>query len=208
MKSKNGIRGFYFITDSILSRKGIVDDMGAAIRGGARVVQYREKNRNLVDFLMEAFTLKRMCDEKEVLFLINDSVSATLLTDSDGVHLGQDDMPLEKAREILGDKIIGVTAHNLEEALEAEREGADYVGLSPVFQTKTKQDAGPAAGLDLIRKVKQKVSIPCVAIGGINESNVDSVIKAGADSISAISATVPMDDVELAVKAFARKFER
>jgi thiamine-phosphate pyrophosphorylase len=208
MNGKNRIRGFYFITDRGLSRKTSLEDVDAAVKGGARVVQYREKGRNLVEFLIEAYGIKRMCDEKRVLFLINDGVGAALLTDSGGVHLGQDDMPLACARRILGKKVIGVTAHNVNEAAAAEIQGADYVGLSPIFQTKTKPDAGPAAGLDLIREVKKKVGIPCVAIGGINEGNVDFVIAAGADSVSAISATVPSYDVEKAVRMFARKFEK
>jgi len=117
-------------------------------------------------------------------------------------------MPLEAARRILGSrKIVGVTVHNIEEAVKAEWEGADYLGLSPIFSTSTKLDAGPAAGLELIRKVKKTVRLPCVAIGGINEKNADSVIKAGADSLSAISATVAKDDVEKAVRLFANKFD-
>lgn len=208
MNGKNRIKGFYFITDGGLSKKTSLEDTEAAIKGGARVVQYREKGRNLVEFLIEAYCIKRVCDGKKVLFLINDSVGAALLTDSGGVHLGQDDMPLVDARRILGKKVIGVTAHNVKEAAAAEEQGADYVGLSPIFPTKTKPDAGPAAGLDLIRDVKKKVRIPCVAIGGINEGNVGSVIAAGADSVSAISATIPTYDVEKAVRLFARKFEK
>lgn len=201
--------GFYFITDSSLSKRDNIHDVKAAIRGGAKVVQYREKNKKLVEFLSEAFELKRMCDENGVLFLVNDSVGAVMLTDADGVHLGQDDMPLEKAREILGrGKVIGVTVHDVGKAIRAEKAGADYLGLSPIFQTKTKPDAGPASGLDLIRKVKQKVSIPCVAIGGINEENVDSVVAAGADAVAAISATVPKENVAEAVGFFTRKFNR
>ncbi|MFH1125694.1 MAG: thiamine phosphate synthase [Candidatus Altiarchaeota archaeon] len=201
------LRGFYFVTDSRLSKKDNVEDVRAGVKGGARVVQYREKNKDWVGFLMEAFELRRICKEKGVLFLVNDSVAATLLVGADGVHLGQEDMSLKQAREILGrKKIIGVTVHNLEEALEAEKQGANYLGLSPIFKTATKTDAGPAAGLKLIGEVKEKVGIPCVAIGGINESNIDSVIEAGADAVAAISATICKEDVGKAVKFFASKF--
>jgi thiamine-phosphate pyrophosphorylase len=201
------LRGFYFITDSRLSRKSNLEDVKAAVKGGAKIVQYREKDKNLVEFLTEAFELKKICAEKKVLFLINDNVAACLLTQSDGVHLGQDDMPLQTARNILGkNKIIGITVHNVEEAIAAEKDGADYLGVSPIFQTNTKLDAGPAAGLQLIKDVKKKVKIPCAAIGGINESNIDLVIEAGANSISAISATVAKEDVEKTVKFFANKF--
>lgn len=200
------LKGFYFITDSKLSRKNNLEDVKEAIKGGAKVVQYRDKEKDLIDFIREAFGLKKICDKKKVLFLINDSVGVALLTEANGVHLGQDDMPLKKAREILGKKVIGVTAHTLEEAFDAEKQGADYLGLSPIFTTTTKLDAGPAAGLELIKKVKEKVRIPCVAIGGINEDNVDSVIKAGADCISAISATVSKEDVAKAVKFFQKRW--
>jgi thiamine-phosphate pyrophosphorylase len=201
------LKGFYFITDSRLSKRNNIEDVKSAIKGGAEIVQYREKDKNLVEFLAEALVLKKICSESKVLFIINDSVSACLLADADGVHLGQDDMPLQTARNILGkNKIIGMTAHNVKEAIKAERKGADYLGVSPIFQTNTKLDAGPAAGLQLIKDVKKKVKIPCAAIGGINESNVDSVIEAGADMVSAISATVSKDNVEKAVKFFADKF--
>jgi len=203
------LRGFYFITDSRLSRKNNLEDVRAAVKGGAKVVQYREKDKKLVDFLAEAFELKKICSEKGVLFIVNDNVAACLLTHADGVHLGQDDMPLQTARNILGkEKIIGITAHNVEEAVEAEKQGADYLGLSPIFQTNTKVDAGPAAGLELIRRVKKRVKIPCAAIGGINENNVDSVLQAEANAVSAISATVAKKDVEKAVRFFTRKFVR
>lgn len=203
---KMKLKGFYFITDSKLSRKNNLEDVKEAIKGGAKVVQYRDKEKNLIDFIREAFELKKICDKKKVLFLVNDSVGIALLTGANGVHLGQDDMPPKKAREILGkEKVIGVTAHTLEEAVAAEKQGADYLGLSPIFTTTTKLDAGPAAGLELIKKVKEKVRIPCVAIGGINEDNVDSVIKAGADAVSAISATVSKEDVAKAVKFFSKK---
>jgi len=201
------LRGFYFITDGRLSKKNNIADAKDAVEGGASVVQYREKEKDYTSFLREAMEIKRICDQKNVLFLINDDVAAALLTDAGGVHLGQDDMPVEKARQILGrKKVIGVTAHNLEEALEAEQKGADYIGLSPIYATSTKKDAGPAAGLELVREAKKKAGIPCVAIGGINKGNAGQVVEAGADALCAISATVAAEDVEKAVKFFANKF--
>ena len=208
MKSKRGaISGFYFITDSTLSKQGNQADVASAIRGGATIVQYREKNKGLVDFIREALELKSICDQHGTIFLINDNVAAALLVDADGVHLGQDDMPLARAREILGkDKIIGVTVHNRAEAREAEQHGADYLGLSPIFPTSTKRDAGPATGLNLIKTIRCSAKLPCVAIGGINENNVDAVIAAGADAVAAVSATVGQGDVESAVRAFAQRW--
>jgi thiamine-phosphate pyrophosphorylase len=134
---------------------------------------------------------------------VNDRVDVALAVDADGVHIGQDDMPIDTARELLGpDKIIGLTVHNIEEALEAQRMGADYVGLSPIFNTSTKKDAGNGIGPESIRPVKDTVNIPIVAIGGINKQNSESVILGGADSLVAISAVVCSDDVERETREF------
>jgi thiamine-phosphate pyrophosphorylase len=132
--------------------------------------------------------------------LINDRVDVALAVDADGVHLGQDDMQFKVAKRLLGDKIIGLTVHNVEEAIDAEKTGADYVGLSPIFTTSTKKDAGKACGISMIEKVKSEVNLPIVAIGGINKDNIKEVIKAGADSAVAISAVVCADDVYKEVK--------
>lgn len=203
------ISGFYFITDSSLSKKGAVDDAKAAVAGGAKVVQYRDKEKGLIAFLSEACRIRDLCGKKSVLFIVNDEVGAAMLTGADGVHLGQDDMPAETARRILGkDKVIGVTVHSVEEAERAVKDGANYLGVSPIFSTMTKKDAGPPAGLDLLRKVRKSTSIPIVAIGGIKEENASAVIDAGADAISAISATVAQNDVESKVAIFAKKFKR
>jgi thiamine-phosphate pyrophosphorylase len=200
------IKGFYFITDRNLSKKDNIEDVKAAIKGGARIVQYREKEKTLIEFLAEVIEIKKICAENNTTLIINDSVAACLLANADGVHLGQDDMPLEDARRVLGKhRIIGITVHNVEEALLAEKQGADYLGVSPIYETKTKKDAGKPAGLGLLREIKKKTRLPCVAIGGINERNVDEVIKAGADAWAAISATVAKEDAEKAVKFFTTK---
>ena len=192
--------GFYFITDSKLSKRGIVKDVEDAIRGGSRIVQYREKSKDTWPMMKDASAIKNACKGK-AMFLINDRVDVCLAVDADGVHLGQSDMPYRKARELLGEKIIGLTAHNLEEARAAEAIGADYVAVSPIFETKTKGDAGPAVGLDLVREVSKVLAIPIVAIGGINLENAKSVIEAGATTLCAMSATIGVD-VERRVRAF------
>ncbi len=190
------IKGFYFITDSKLTKKTPVEDVESALKAGVKVVQYREDKPKKE----EALRIKELCQKYSATFLINNDVKFALEVGADGVHLGQNDMPYEEARKLLGDKIIGVTAHNVEEAVEAEKKGADYLGLSPIFATTTKLDAGKPAGIQLIEDVKKVVKIPVAAIGGINESNIDEVIKAKPDAICAISATVARDDVEEAVK--------
>ena len=199
----------YFITDSKLTKKTIFDDIKAAIKAGVKVIQYREKEKTTRLMFKEAKEIKKLCDENNVLFIINDRIDICQAVDADGIHLGNDDMPYETARKLLGDdKIIGLTIHNVEEALEAERIGADYVGVSPIFATATKPDAGKPAGIELIEKVKNAIKIPFTAIGGINFDNLDSVIEAGAKSIVAISAIVTKDDIEKEVKKFIQKLRK
>lgn len=192
--------GFYFITDNSLTKSGIAKDVEDAIKGGATIVQYREKSKDTGPMIEEARGIKKICKGK-ALFLINDRVDVCLAADADGVHLGQSDMSYTTARKLLGEKIIGVTAHNLKEAKEAEAIGADYIGVSPIFETKTKNDAGMAVGLRTLKEVAEAMSIPVVAIGGIDLSNAKSVMDAGATTLCAISATVGKD-VEAEVKKF------
>lgn len=198
---------FYFITDSKLTKKNVIDDVKSAIRAGVRIVQYREKNKPKEEKIQEAIQLKEIC--KDIIFLINNDVDVALDVDADGVHLGQDDMSYGEARKLLGDeKIIGLTIHNVEEAVEAEKLGADYVGVSPIFATTTKLDAGKPAGIELIERVKNAVKIPFVAIGGINFENADQVIAAGCKKLVAISAVIAKDDVEKEVKRFIDKLRK
>ena len=204
MKAKLSDIDLYFITDSKLTKKGILEDVKAAVKAGVKIVQYREKEKTAREMIEKAKEIKGICDKNNVLFLINDRVDVCLAADADGVHLGLDDMPYNTARKLLPDKIIGLTAHTVEEALKAEKLGADYIGVSPIFETKTKLDAGPAAGLQLIGKIKMEIKVPFVAIGGINLENLQSVLDAGAKSAAAISAIVTKEDVEKEVKKFIR----
>ena len=199
---------FYFITDSKLTKNTVLEDVKAVLKSGVKVVQYREKEKSTREMVEEAAKIKGLCKNK-AFFLINDRVDVALAVNADGVHLGQDDMPYKIARLLLGhDKIIGLTAHNVEEAIQAEKLGADYIGVSPIFETKTKLDAGKAAGLMLIKDVKKKIGIPIIAIGGINLDNVASVVEAGTDGVAAISAVVTKDDVELECKKFINKIKK
>jgi len=201
---KNVLReiDFYLVTDSRLTRKGVLDDVGRALEAGCRIVQYREKEKSTREMVEEALRVGELCRGRAV-FLVNDRVDVALAVGADGVHIGQDDMPCDAARRLLGaDRIIGVTVHDVAEAVEAERLGADYVGLSPIFETGTKKDAGKACGVSMVRMVRERVSLPVVAIGGINMENVAGVIRAGADAAAAISAVVCADDVRAAVAGF------
>jgi thiamine-phosphate pyrophosphorylase len=195
----------YFITDRALSRNGIDEDVKAAIRGGVRVVQYREKKLDKKRMIEEAKEIGKICRQAGALFIVNDFADVALASGADGVHIGPDDASLAAARKILGPgKIIGVTASSAADAKRFEREGADYIGLSPIFATQTKSDAGKPVGLAAVKEAKKKLRIPFVAIGGINQANLTSVLDAGATSVCMISAILKADNVEEEVSAVRR----
>ncbi len=193
---------FYFITDSNLTGQDCLKDAEDAIRGGARVIQYREERRSTMDMMAEARLLAAMCSKAGVHLLINNHVDIALAVDADGVHLGQVDMPLEEARKILPDGIIGISCNTLADVQEAEKKGADYIAVSPVFFTTTKKDISSPLGLEGIAEFRKATTLPVIAIGGINQENVESVVRAGADSVCAISATVSTGDVVASVREF------
>ena len=199
------MKGYYFITDSGLSRAGNISDVKLADACGVYAVQYRNKNAETREMFDEALRLREIC--RNALFLINDRIDIALAVDADGVHLGQSDMPYRTARKMLGPgKIIGITVHNIAEATEAQSLGADYLGVSPIFQTVTKSNAGKPAGIALIEEIRDLVDIPLVAIGGINLANAPEVVRAGADGLCAISAVVAKEDVSGEIKKFQDLF--
>ncbi|HOV83058.1 MAG TPA: thiamine phosphate synthase [Methanothrix sp.] len=200
-------KGYYFITDARLSRAGNISDVISAISCKVSVVQYRNKDAETREMYYEARRLGQLCKEAGAAYLINDRVDIALSVDADGVHLGQSDMPFAAARRLLGpDKIIGLTVHNLAEALEGERLGADYLGVSPIFSTATKPDAGKPAGISLIEQIRRKVSLPLIAIGGINHSNARQVVAAGADGLCAISCVVASESAREEMRRFQDLF--
>ena len=204
------ISGYYFITDEKLSKAGNVSDVKNAVSAGVKIVQYRNKCGSTKEMYDEAVKLKKICCKKNVIFIINDRMDIALALSSDGVHIGQDDMPYSVARKILGkNKIIGVTVHTLKQARNAEKSGADYLGVSPIFSTDTKSDAGKPCGISLIKKIKSHINrtIPIVAIGGINLSNAKEVISAGADGLCAISAVITKKNVKKEIKKFQKLFD-
>ncbi len=200
------MRGYYFITDSRLSLAGNIKDVSEAVNCGVEVIQYRNKIDGTLAMYEEAARLREAA--RDALFLINDRVDIALATDADGVHLGQSDMPCKIARRLLGpEKIIGITVHNLTEARDAKAIGADYLGVSPIYETQTKRDAGKPAGISLIEEIRKYVDIPLIAIGGINHSNAIDVIKAGADGLCAISCVVAKENVGEQIKKFQELFK-
>jgi thiamine-phosphate pyrophosphorylase len=194
--------GLYVITPS--GKRDVVEFVQEAIEAGARVVQLREKDKNKAYELGRR--LRAITREKGVLLIINDWVDVARSIDADGVHLGQEDTPISEARRLLGKgKLIGKSTHSLEEALEAEREGADYVGIGPIYASKTK-DYEPI-GPEVIRELRDRLNIPFVAIGGINEGNIDEVLEAGARNIAMVSALSETEDLKERVKFFIQKIE-
>lgn len=195
---------FYMVTDSELSKDGIFSDVKDALRAGCKIVQYREKNKSTKDLIDEAKKLKKICDGKAV-FLVDDRFDVALAVDADGIHIGQKDIHFETARMLLGkDKVIGLTVHNLGEAIEAEKLGVDYIGLAPIFKTGTKEDARDPIGTEMIEIVRKNVSIPIVAVGGVTKENIKDVMEAGADSVVSIHAVLNSNDVYNEVSEFIR----
>ncbi len=188
----------YLVTDRELSRKRTTFEIvEKAVRGGVTVVQLREKNCPTKAFVRQALEIKEFLKDKNVPLIINDRVDVAMAVEADGVHLGQDDMPLKMARKLLKKStLIGVSAHTRKEAAAAEKDGADYLGVGPVYSTATKTDTAPVCGPEGLRAIKNCVDIPVVGIGGIGKENAFQVISKGADGIAVVSAIVAAEDPE------------
>lgn len=187
----------YLITDhDCLKGRDFLQCIEAALRGGVTLVQLREKNINGREFLERAMAVKSLCEKYNVPLLINDRIDIALACKAQGIHLGQEDIPLAAAREILGDEaIIGISAHTSEEARLAELAGADYLGVGAVFPTNTKGDASEV-GLERLKQIHGITKLPLVGIGGINASNYAKVLAAGAQGAAIISGIFGADDIE------------
>ena len=197
-------KGICFITDAKCADLPLYDMVHHVLRAGVRCIQYREKDLSRRQIYDNAVTLRKLTGRFDAILLINDHADIALAVDADGVHLGQDDLPLGVARKIMGSKIVGISTHNLDQATEAERGGADYIGFGPVFHTTTK-DAGAPKGVDNIRTIKENVSIPVVAIGGIRLDNIAAVIHAGADA-AAVATAICKGDIAANAEKFVRFF--
>ncbi|MCY7789608.1 thiamine phosphate synthase [Bacillus haynesii] len=182
-----------------------------ALKGGVTLFQFREKGEGVLkagDQKAFARQVQALCKQFNVPFIINDDVELALELDADGVHIGQDDDKAADVRARIGDKILGVSAHTLEEVLKAEKDGADYIGAGPVYPTETKRDTKAVQGVSLIQEIRrQGIGIPVVGIGGITVENCVPVIEAGADGISVISAISKAADPKQAAKAFSEKVQ-
>jgi thiamine-phosphate pyrophosphorylase len=203
--------GTYILTDATLSRgRSHVEVAAEAIAGGADVVQFREKDAPTRLLYEIARQIRRLTHDAGVPFIVNDRVDVALAAGADGVHVGQEDLPATEARRLIGpDRILGVSAASLEEALRGERDGADYIGFGPVFEARaTKPDAVPPRGLELLAEVCDRCAVPVIAIGGINHGNVARVIAAGAGGAAVISGVVGARDIAAAVRDLKDRIRR
>jgi thiamine-phosphate pyrophosphorylase len=198
------VAGLYVIIDAeALRGRSEVEVTRQAIQGGARIIQLRDKLRPKGMLVPLARELKKVCAESDTLFIVNDYIDLAIDSDADGLHIGQEDLPFATARKMLpGDKILGCSSATLEEALNAEKEGADYIAVGAIYPTPSKPGTR-IAGLETLRQVKSKVSVPVVAIGGINEDNITEVLSASADAVAVISAVLGADNVKEASQRLA-----
>lgn len=197
----------YLITDNrwATDTEPLYKQVEKAILNGVTIVQYREKNLQNEKYFEGALKIKEICKIHNVPFIINDSPQFAKEIDADGVHVGQNDMPVIKAREILGEnKIIGTSAHNIEEAKKAEQDGADYIGVGAVFGSNTKTNVSEMSP-ELLKKIASAVSIPVVVIGGINENNIDLLKDTNISGAAVISAILSKSDIEAAAKIMKEK---
>ncbi|MBI5075939.1 MAG: thiamine phosphate synthase [Nitrospirae bacterium] len=193
-------RGICFITDRTCSQLPVIDMVKRVLDGGITFIQYREKQMARREIYAEALKLRALTLSYNAVFIINDHADIALAVEADGVHLGQDDLPLQEARKIMGRRIIGISTHSMEQAQSAEAGGADYIGFGPIFHTSTK-DAGAPKGVDILTAIKQNCSIPVVAIGGISIDTVADVMHAGAAAV-AVATAICRGDITQNAKRF------
>ncbi len=199
----------YLCTDrSIMTADTIEESVELAVQGGVTVVQLREKECTSREMYEMARRVKEITDAYEVPLIINDRIDIALAVQADGVHLGQSDVPVEAARNILGsDRIVGATANTVELAEAAWKSGADYLGVGDVFGTSTKADTRPVT-LEVLKEIRETVSIPVVAIGGVNAENIHLLKDTGVDGVAVISAVLGQRDITAAAEDLLDKFQR
>jgi thiamine-phosphate pyrophosphorylase len=194
----------YLVTDrEVLKERDLCLSVEQAIQGGVTLVQLREKDVSSLEFYKIALEVKNITDKYNVPLIINDRLDIAMAVDAAGVHVGQSDLTCEVARKILGDKkIVGVSTATVDEAIAAERDGADYIGVGAMYSTQTKTDARPVT-IETLAKIKQSVNIPVVAIGGINENNFIPLKNTGIDGLAIVSAILGKENIKEAAERFA-----
>ena len=202
------LEGLYVIIDTqALKGRSHVEVAEQVIRGGATTIQLRDKTMSRKELLTVAQELKKLCGEHNVLFIMNDYLDLALAAEADGLHLGQDDLPIKVARKLLPiDRIVGCSVTTVEQAVAAASEGADHIAVGSMYSTPSKETA-KVVGLEMLRQVRQKISLPLVAIGGINRDNAAEVKAAGADSVAVISAVLGAEDPEEEARKIVDRLE-
>jgi thiamine-phosphate pyrophosphorylase len=200
----------YLVTDRALSLgRSNLEVIQKAVRGGVTIVQLREKQATTRVFYQEGLQIRDYLKTRNIPLIINDRIDIALALDAEGVHLGQDDMPIDVARKILGpQKIIGASVFTLEEAKTAEAEGADYLGLSPIFTTETKPELVGQIGIEGIPSLKEAVQTPVVGIGSMSQANAYEAVKAGLDGVAVVSAICSNEDPRAAAEAIKKEVLR
>lgn len=197
---------FTLITDRNHCKQPFIDTIRSALMEGVKTVQLREKGLATHELYSLACELRKITSEFKANFIINDRVDIALAVEADGVHLGWQSLPFGIVRKLLGfEKLIGVSTHNRQEALQAQSNGADYITYGPVFDTPSKTGLLKPIGVEEIQKLKKEINIPIVALGGINERNVEAVLDEGADGIAVISSIMQADNPEGAAKCLFNK---
>lgn len=196
----------YPITDQRLSGLSHAEQVERLAAGGATLIQLREKAASAREFYYAALEAMTVAHRVGVQIIINDRIDIAMAVDADGVHLGQEDVPPDRARRLLGEsRIVGFSTHSVEQALEANRAPVDYIAIGPVFQTSTKENPETIVGLEAIAAIKTRTSKPLVAIGGITVARALSVIEAGADSVAVISALLSTGDISERTREFIER---
>jgi thiamine-phosphate pyrophosphorylase len=196
MNAFEKVRLYCFTAGGLLRGRDPVELAAAQVRGGADVIQLREKHLSKREKLDLGFQVRDLTKRAGVLFVVNDDLDLALILKADAVHLGQDDIPIEYARPLAGDMLIGVSTHTKSQVEAAVAAGADYIGVGPVFETGTKKDHEPVLGLDTLAEIASGCPIPWVAIGGIGLDRIEPVLSAGARAVAVISDILLADDVE------------
>ena len=200
----HSLSSLYIILDpSVCPARPLVEVLTVAAEAGAVLFQYRNKIASMKEAYVEALALRQAAAQAGVLFIVNDRCDLALAVDADGVHLGQEDLPLDWARKVMGqDKLIGISTHNPDQVLKAIAGKPDYLGFGPIFTPGSKQDHDPVVGLEGLRAILRLTSLPVFAIGGIQIDQVGEVMRAGAKGVAVISAILKAPDISHAVKAF------
>jgi thiamine-phosphate pyrophosphorylase len=199
----------YCITAENLSLgRNNIEVVKEMLSSGVKIIQYREKKKTLKEKYKEALILRELTLQYNAILIVNDHLDLAKIVEADGVHIGQDDYPIEVAREFLGEEfIIGVTAHNKEQAKKAEKEGADYIGLGPIFESFTKEKPHPPIGIEILKWADINIKIPVVAIGGIKENNLKQVLENGGKCIAMVSEIVSSSNIKEKIKNLMKIME-